>query len=240
MNSTGPCSPFLCAADLPASGECLDMVSSSVIEDAIGQASYILWRMSGGRMYGVCEETVRPTPGRCGDLTSCDAHCTVSSLKLGQTPVQRIKWVMIDGEILSPSEYRLLDHDMLIRVGDRWPHCQHLDRPLTEEGTFGIRYRFGHEVDPITKQAGVDLVMEFIKLAVPGDRARRLPGAVASASSQGLSFSMQDRNTLVREMGSYLESVNRFMSFWNPTVQPETYVYSPDTSPRLAHLDGMG
>lgn len=240
MSASGPCSYFLCAEDLPASGDCIEMVSHEVIDGAITEASYLLWKMSGGRMYGVCEATIRPTKKACVSLRACDDHCSQHAIVLPETPVQRVRWVMIDGEVIPPNEYRIEGGDTLLRIGDMWPHCQHLDRRLTEEGTFGIRYRYGHEVDPVTKRAAVDLALEFIKLAAPGERARRLPGAVTNASSQGLSFTVQDRNLLARTMGSHIESVNRFMSVWNPRVDQPAYVYSPDTSPSYVVLDGMG
>lgn len=231
-----PCDGFICAEDLPASGACIDEVDATFIADAIDEASYQLYLMSGRRVYGVCTATVRPEARHCGWGGSCASHCTIEAIRLGE-PIQRIKWVMIDGAVLSPTEYRVLDRDKLIRNLGYWPHCQDFTKDLSEEGTWGIRYEYGNEIDWATKRAAIDLTMELIAAAVPG-APRKLSAATTAVSRRGVSLSMKDRNDMMREGASHIESVSAFMALHNPMNQPQTVVYSPDTAPRLHRVSG--
>jgi hypothetical protein len=200
----------------------------------VAEANYIIWRMSGGRVFGIRVATVRPqlrSDRACGDPPF---------VRLAE-PVRRVLWVMVDGTMVPPEGWRLVDGSKLLRVdGSPWPVWQHLDRNLSEEGTFGVRYEYGTPVDTVTRRAAIDTALELVKLGTPDSNNRRLPANVTTTRSSGVSLTMQDRNQLIRELGSYLESVNRFMALWNPTAEPPTYVYSPDTSPRLHRLDRNG
>lgn len=225
---------LICAADLPVSGDCIENASVEVLNDAVAEANYIIFRMSGGRVFGVRAATVRPWGGTA-------ASCRRSNLITLASPVHRVRWVMIDGSMFPTSSYRLIDQCRLMRTdGDDWPGWQDLTKDLSETGTFAIRYEYGRPVDPVTKRAAIDTAIELIRLAVPDGNQRRLPANVTSTRASGVSLTMQDRNQLIRELGSYLESVNRFMALHNPQAEPETYVYSPDAGPHLHVLDRNG
>lgn len=225
---------LICAEDLPASGDCIELASAEVIASAITEASYLIFRMSGGRVFGVRDATVRPVLSQSG----CWADPVPVTLV---APVQRVRWVMIDGSVLTPSAYRLMDNNKLLRIdGEAWPACQDLTRTLSETNTFAVRYSFGSPVDELTRRAVADTAAELIKMTQPDTTSRRMPPNVRSSNASGVSLSMQDRNQLIRELGSYLESVNRFMAVHNPHTELETFVYSPDTTSRLHALDGIG
>lgn len=235
--SDAPCSNFLCNEDLPASGDCLDLLTSEQIDSAIEEASYLLYRMSDRRVYGLCEDTVRPSVRDHAHDGVCQCY---SIIRLGERP-ERILWVKVDGEVLPPSAYKLERGDQkLYRVdGDYWPHCQDLTAPIDADGSFAIRYRHGSPIDPVTKHAAIDLTMELVKLLVPGFRPQ-LPADVTSVSRRGVSLSKQDRDKIIRGGASTLDSVNQFMATHNPNNEPETYVYSPDTSPDLHNFGRTG
>lgn len=226
---------LICAEDLPVSGDCIENASLSAVEEAVAEANYIIYRMSGGRVYGIRAATVRP------DVRSGLASCRELPFVRLAEPVHRVLWVMIDGEMLAPSAYRLMDRNKLIRTdGQGWPGWQDLTNDLTETNTFAVRYEYGHHVDAVTKRAAIDTAVELLRLAQPDTGQRRLPPNVTSTRASGVSLTMQDRNQLIRELGSYLESVNRFMALHNPQAEPVTAVYSPDTSPSLHVLDRNG
>ena len=225
---------LICAEDLPVSGDCIENASAEIIADATAEANYIIYRMSGGRAFGVRAATVRPQTGT-------SQACHRSNLVTLASPVHRVRWVMIDGAMFPTSSYRLIDQCRLMRTdGQDWPGWQDLTKDLSESGTFAIRYEYGRPVDAVTKRAAIDTAIELIRLAVPDGNQRRLPANVTSTRASGVSLTMQDRNQLIRELGSYLESVNRFMALHNPQAEQETYIYSPDTSPRLHVLDRNG
>lgn len=226
---------LICAEDLPASGDCIENASLSAVEEAVAEANYIIYRMSGGRVFGIRAATVRPAV-RSG-LSTCQE---LSFVRLAE-PMRRVLWVMLDGALLPPTAYRVVDRNKLIRTdGQNWPAWQDLTKDLSEPKTFAVRYEFGTPVDAVTKRAAIDTAVELLKLAQPDPGQRRMPANVTSTRASGVSLAMQDRNQLIRELGSYLESVNRFMALHNPQAELQTAVYSPDTSPRLHVLDRNG
>lgn len=224
---------LICAEDLPVSGDCIENATTAIIADAVAEANYIIYRMSGGRVFGVRAATVRPEP-------KCNSVCSdVSFIRLAE-PVHRVLWVMVDGALVPPTSYRIMDRSKLIRTdGTDWPSFQDVTKTLSEVDTHAVRYEYGIPADAVTKRAAIDTAIELIKLT-QSETNRRLPANVTSTRSSGVSLTMQDRNQLIRELGSYLESVNRFMALHNPRAEMASYVYSPDTSPRLHALDRNG
>lgn len=226
---------LICAEDLPVSGDCIENTSLSAREEAVAEANHIIYRMSGGRVFGIRAATVRP------DLRSSLTPCQAMPFVRLAEPVHRVLWVMVDGQMLPPGSYRLMDRNKLIRTdGEEWPGWQDLTKDLTETNTFAVRYEYGSHVDAVTKRAAVDTAVELLKLSQPDTGNRRLPPNVTSTRASGVSLTMQDRNQLIRELGSYLESVNKFMALHNPKATLPTAVYSPDTSPSLHVLDRNG
>ena len=86
---------LICAEDLPVSGDCIENASVEVIDNAITEASYIIFRMSGGRVYGLRDVTVRP-------MLRTEDSCDPPVVKLAD-PVHRVRWVMIDGALIDPT-----------------------------------------------------------------------------------------------------------------------------------------
>ncbi len=226
---------LICAEDLPVSGDCIENASLSAVEEAVAEANVIIYRMSGGRVFGIRAATVRPAVR--SSLTSCQE---LPFVRLAE-PVHRVLWVMVDGSMVPPGSYRLMDRNKLIRTdGEAWPAWQDLTKDLSETGTFAVRYEYGTHVDAVTRRAAIDTAVELLKLSQPDTGNRRLPPNVTSTRASGVSLTMQDRNQLIRELGSYLESVNKFMALHNPKATLPTAVYSPDTSPALHVLDRNG
>src|SRR5688572_17539265 len=87
------------------------------IGDLIDAATDAVAQISGGAMTGRCEMTVRPCEMggcACGRGRGCNA-CTIAGMILpGFNP--EVSEVKIDGVVLDPSEYVLVDSNMLVRV----------------------------------------------------------------------------------------------------------------------------
>ena len=119
---------------------------AATITRALAAASDLLWRWSGYRWGGICEETVRPCAQNTylgedyadwGGLTSwggpywlpawgycacqADVHrscaCSlISEVDLGRIPLVSITQVKIDGAVLAAANYRIDDRRWLVRI----------------------------------------------------------------------------------------------------------------------------
>jgi hypothetical protein len=142
-----PCDPWLdwtkvedVCADHAAS------IAETWMQDAILAAiTRELWTKT-CRQFGVCSAVVRPVP--------CCVHyrrfCTCARylyLELSREPVASVSEVLIDGDVLAASAYRVDDYNRLVRVdGDIWPRCNDLELATTEDRTFSVAFTFGAEV----------------------------------------------------------------------------------------------
>lgn len=180
-------------------------------------AAEYLYRWTGGA-FGLCEITIRPcrsdchdgrstyrgtwapalvngdwssvSCGSCGDLCGC-GDSGASSLRL-PGPVYAVTAVVIDGELLDPSNYRVDNKQLLVREdGEGWPTCQDLSLPEGEVGTFTISYQLGNPVPPGGQLAAETLACELAK-AISGDGTCQLPQRVQSITRQGVTIAMLD------------------------------------------------
>lgn len=219
-----------CACDLNE-GEHGDL-----IESYINDASDILYVLSGGRVFGRCTRTVYPfrDVNSCGprsllwggSLLGVDSWVDwdgIDSIPL-RGPGTTIIEVTIDGEVIDPATYGLLNGNKLFRRGGAvWPNSNNVALADTEVGTFSITYRFG-EAPNLTKQrAGIELVCSMVK----GDKntLSRLRGIV-SANIQGVSVTMADNE--VDSLG--LPEVSRFMDIYGNSGRGIVGVWAPETN----------
>lgn len=188
--------------------ECADFgdATDEAILKALQSATYVLYRLTDRRYPGICEDFVRP-PGECDDgrCRNCCACCChgPSKITLGAFPIREIVEVEIDGEILDPSEYRILNRRYLVRMADadgkrqNWPRCQRLDLPLGEEGTWGVHFLYG-QTPP---QPGVDAAslyaVEWAKACGDSAGECKLPARVQSIARQGVTMVIGDPRTFL-------------------------------------------
>lgn len=244
MAEDAPCDAFITAEDVLLVDPCITGEECDpayeLIDAAIDEATLLIYMLSGRQIYGICSDTVRPNKlGGCPRVTTCYETCSVSYIRLTGTVIS-IDEVTIDGETIPASGYTVMDNNKLVRMRDaegqkqKWPRCQNLDSPISEVGTFSITYTHGKEPDLITKRATTDMAIELIKLSRAETSRLRLPSNTTSVSRQGISLSMQDRNEMIRTVGSSIESVSQFMAIHNPANQRvPTFVWSPDSRQSL-------
>lgn len=171
-----------------------------------------------------------------GDRCGCEP---LSKIRLAGYPVQEILEVRIDGAVLDPSGYRLLNNMEVVRldsvgppvVQNRWPGCQNLTLPDTETGTFSITYRHGLEPPEIGKLAAAQLAANLYNACVGG--ACALPTNVTRLVRQGVeitrtpSFAKQ-----LTEGSTGLQFVDAFLATANPhKLSRRPLVWSPDVQP---------
>lgn len=238
--SFGPCSAWTTAEDVFACCSADDVGSSpEMYDDAVDQASQILFELSGRQFAGLCSKTVRPCRTGCGcdwqvlsrgyviwhgDYWNCNntaCGCSpLSSVLLSGYPVREITEVKIDGAVIAESEYRLDRKRYLIRKnGGQWPGCQDLSLDDTEEGTWSVSYTYGQNPPLAGRAAATELACEVYK-SCAGDEECVLPDGVSRIQRQGIVI---ERNAFVawgRQLGIWrtgLPLVDLFLNAYNPS-----------------------
>lgn len=148
------CDWGITVTDCPA----YDHLDPQMQKQVVNMATNYLWRWT-GKVYGLCEETVRPCSNDCtgqfstfwdGYLNSgpaVTAHCGKCREECGCNsapslvlpgPISSVSEVVISGQILVPAAYRVDNHKWLVRVdGQHWPMCQDLSEPSGKNIGFG-------------------------------------------------------------------------------------------------------
>lgn len=222
-------------------------------------ATNILWALT-GRVFGLCEMTVRPCfsptdystyrgrsgsgadwfpglvsgswmPGSCGCADGCNHPSEVAL----PGPVDSIVQVMIDGEILDPSEYLIRNNRWLVRTNAWvWPQNQNLTVPDDAVGAFTVTYKQGIAVPLAGQLAAGDLAVEFLR-ARKGSTCK-LPDRAQHVSRQGVDIQLVDAAVLFEQGLTGVSSVDQWIAATNPhKLKSRSRVYSPD-SPRVARI----
>lgn len=172
-------------------------------------AKWFLWGWT-KRMFGTTESWLRPDPScdreptyqylppvvswplMCGWCRTCDCSCSNMTSLWISAPIQKVEEVMIGGEVLDPSKYRLSGkHQLIRRDGNSWPSTQTLGADLESETAWGIQAIVGTPVPTGGRIAAGILACELAKAAC-NDAACRLPKRVTSITRQGVAMTMLD------------------------------------------------
>jgi hypothetical protein len=234
-----------------------DSASNELKQLATDVATEIMWNLS-GRQFGLCTVTVRPCRepctsaagleplwgggsywprmidgawingcGECVTDCSCGPLCEV----VLPGPVDSVVEVTLDGVVIDSTSYVVHNHRRLVRTnGECWPTCQHLDRPLTEEGTFGVTYRQGIPVPAGGRLAAGTYACELLK-ACQGLTCR-LPKRVTSLTREGVMIGLIDPMDMLDQGRTGLYEVDAWLVAVNPNgLRHGARVYSPDRRP---------
>lgn len=177
-----------------------------------------------------------------GDLV-CGCR-PLSSVKLAGYPVTSIVEILIDGVALDPfygdgsPTYRLDGYRDLVRLDDpadpdvqkRWPSCQNLALPTTEEGTWSVEYTYGQSVPESGILAAKALGCQLWK-SVRGENCS-IPAGATKVTRQGITVDRALFLTWSRKDGSWatgIPLVDGFLQTFNPIGQRRRpSVWSPD------------
>ncbi len=175
------------------------------------------------------------------NFTGCGCQ-PLSRVLLAGYPVVEVTEVVIDGDVLDPSEYRLDDYRLLTRLGDTdgvphmWPACQALDKPLGESGTWGVTYTYGQSPPNLGQEAATALACEIYKACDP-DADCALPDGVVRIVRQGLTIDKLATLDWAFQKHSAgaggrwrtgIPAVDLFLSTYNPAgLQRRPTVWSP-------------
>lgn len=208
----GPCTPWITGDDV---ADCCNVeTTSGALFDQVAQdASDLLFEISGRLYAGECgPRTVRPACDSCFcgyqvlsrgyvigpwdygyPLMLCDScliACSPSLIKLAGVPVREVTEVLIDGDVVDPTTYRVFNDRYLQRLDNgHWPTSQNLTLADTEDGTFSITYTYGADPPALGVAAAASIACEMFKAcdnATSG--ACVLPTGVTRITRQGITI----------------------------------------------------
>lgn len=186
----------------PCRKECYDGPWDSWTEWSGGYPTPVLL---GGRWFNLT----------CGSCSGGSCSCTTLSEVLLPGVVNRVVEVKVDGSPLVTGAYQLYDNRTLVRTdGNLWPHCNDLNQPDTQVGTWSITSEYGQAVPSGGDWAVGELACEFIR-AQNGEDCR-LPRQVTQLVRQGVTISFPQITDLLKEGLTGLYLVDAFVSTWNP------------------------
>lgn len=174
----------------------------------------------------------------CDDQIGCDP---LPTLELSGAPVQEINQVKVDGNVLSPTLYRLDEYDELVRTdGVWWPSCQNMALPDTAAGTWSVDYTWGAPPPTIGARAAAQLAAELYASLAGGKCS--LPLAATMITRQGVRIDRTLAGAFAKAAkdggGFGLTLVDAFLATYNPeglTEQPS--VWSPDVQREPRRVD---
>lgn len=243
----GPCAQWITGAD--AAAFCGNTSSGVSFDTEAQEASQILYALSGNQFSGLCTSISRPSRRGCTCFTVFGAQRHVAWLgtcwhqgdgiefgcgwtdrvRLSGYPIVQIVQVTLDGIIIDPATYRIVEGRWLVRTtgAGGWPSCQDMGVADGQPGSFVVTYTHGVAPPQIGIDAALELACELKKLRTPGAKCS-LPSNVTNVARQGVSFQRAAAKEL-KSGRSGLPAVDAFVGAYNPTgmTRPAT-VWSPD------------
>lgn len=209
-----PCNVWTVAEDLP----CYDPEGDLDLYDRmILAASSNLYELSNRKFPGICEKTVTACSRRTlrevwrqnsfGDfrpVAVCGCHradqcgcSTLSAIRLPQ--IVEVSEILIDGEVVDPSDYRVDGGMEIVSLGDPWPCCD-----------IQITYTAGRVPPADGVVAAQVLACELILAASPDSTDRcRLPKGVTSVVRNGIQITIKPEDlTGLFEVQNFLQAHN--------------------------------
>jgi hypothetical protein len=149
-----------------------------------------------------------------GDGTSSNTRIRLRGRKVVKIHTVRD----IDGNIIDPSQYYLVEHSTLLATpGATWT-------PSNVE----VTYTYGTPPPTAGKNAARMLAIELVKL-YEGDDTCALPQRVTSISRQGISYTVLDNQDFIDDLRTGLYAVDLFLKTSNPDkARARARVFSPD------------
>lgn len=158
-----------------------------------------------GMWYNVCNNG-------CGNTCSC----TNIDEALLPAPARDVVQVKLDGQVMSPSLYRVDENRLLVRLdGGLWPLCQDMSVGDDQPGTWSVTLTVGEDVPILGRRAVGELATEFIRDCLGEECA--VPYDITSLSRQGVNISFGSPNEIdpvASQLG--LKMVNLFLGTYNP------------------------
>lgn len=191
--------------------------------------------MAGGAMYNA---------SMCGCASQC--HCGPELCEVYLPgPIYDIVAVDINGELVDPATYGILDGRYLVRSsatpedaagGACWPSCQDMSLAPGNEGTFTVTYRTGIPLSELGVAALSALTAHYIKGCNGCGCGVAATRNLSGLTRQGVSLEFADAQEVLTDGRTGIEIVDQFIYAVNPQRLPNAMrVLSPD-APRRPRL----
>lgn len=242
------CSPWCSPLDVVKCGACASgAFDPSFLLEQIDIASDILFLLGGLQYPGLCTDTLRPQRDGCAgfphigqvqaDLSRHHYNDYATDrnpdglweILLPVYPIVSITQVKVDGVVVPPSSFRILDDRWLARVdGLAWPSSQDLSKDSTEVGTFEVIPVFGAVPPPAGRAAAAAYACQIAK-ACSADSSCSLPARTQQVVRQGLSARTLDPDDYIENGKTGVNEADRFIRAINPNrLQERPSILSPD------------
>lgn len=238
-------------------------VPQEIIDSMTLAASQFMY-VATGRQFGCCTVTLRPlcinqcptdctglsdsgygfpwfpihqADGNWTNITCTQSNCTCVELCEISLPypVCSIDSIFIDGILVPDSEYKVINHNKLIRSKDAgcWPACNNLSLPDTDEGTWSVTVTYGKPVPELVKLAANEFACQLIKKCV--GRPCDLPQRIQSINRQGMSATFLDPMEFMSQGMTGIFLVDLAIKTYNPhKLYRRPSVISPDSLDKWA------
>jgi hypothetical protein len=245
-----------CTWDVPEGLLCPDWTNytAEVKAYALRFATYVVWAAT-GRRFGLCPVTVRPCKptqeplyltypvlpswalwatgqSSVADVVApvgcCTGACScgVQALRL-PGPVGAVAAVVIDGQALDPSAYRLVQDQLIRQDGGAWPTTQNLSAPAGDPDTWSVSFTRGEAVPPAVLDAAAMYACEVGRSRTGGKCF--LPQRVQSVTRQGTEITFVDQADYLNEGLTGVPDVDQIIRTVNPyKLKARPRVLSPD------------
>jgi len=228
-----------------------EQVDEVLVNSCILAASELLYHLSGERVHPPTERVVRPCCGQQANLRQQRLEDTDiyvlrgdtrdfaaqpcgyrERITLGYSPIIDVVEVLVDGQLVPGSAYRVDSQRYLIRTdGKLWPCCQNMERDAEfETDTFQVRFLYGG-LPEMAVHAATTLACELAK-ACAGSPCN-LPSRVTNITRQGVSAVLADPTIILSEGRTGLFAVDAFLAAVNPgNTRRKSGIASPDRPQR--------
>lgn len=142
---------------------------------------------------------------------TCEADCEV---KL-PGPICAVSDVTVDGVVLAPSLWRVMDGNTLIIASDHCPGCQDYNLAAGAVGTWTVTYTVGTPV-PVEVNFAAGLYACEVAKALVNDKSCALPNRVQQVARQGTTVLFKDPTALVNAGLTGLDLVDQIIRAVNP------------------------
>lgn len=160
--------------------------------------------------------------------SSCGSTPAIS---LGYAPIQEVTAVTIDGVVLDPALYTVVDGEYLLRTdGQLWPCCQQRQLPLGQPGTWSVALRYGPPVPALGNLATRALARFLLSLCPDGNCS--VASQATSLTRQGMVVEMADPALVFTDGHTGIPEVNAFVDAYNPNqLQQRSVAVIPGMTP---------
>jgi len=251
--TTPVCSPWTTEAEIREC--CKGLAINFDLVPIVNFVSAVLYRLSGRQWPGPCERIIYPCRGcntGCSDVGwgsytwgypsyplpngsgtgwincgRCVKKCNLERIKLAG-PINEIIEVIIDGEILDPSAYKVEAYRWLVRVdGGKWPCTNDLTGEPGDPGVWTVEYNYGKPVPLDGRYVASIYACEMAKARCGADNC--LPARVKAISRQDVDIAFADPMDFIQDGKVGIYEVDQWLQSVNPhQIQRRGRVYRPD------------